>query len=117
VREEVQSHARFLGCNSVIGYTETNTIERKEGKQCTRSSLISSGLCIFTVTGTAAVLKSFNNPEDKEDNDLEKKTKKLKKKKKTKKSKGGICISVSDCNYRSLVFLLSHPLQEKHGTI
>ncbi len=32
VREEVQSHARFLGCNCVIGYTETNAIERKEGK-------------------------------------------------------------------------------------
>lgn len=31
VREEVKSHAKTLNCNAVIGYTESVTIERKEG--------------------------------------------------------------------------------------
>jgi hypothetical protein len=32
IREEIKSHARFFGCDTVLGYNETNTIDTKEGK-------------------------------------------------------------------------------------
>ncbi|KAF2071191.1 hypothetical protein CYY_007493 [Polysphondylium violaceum] len=44
LRNEIKSHAKSLGCNYIIGYIETTTIQQSED------------LCIFSATGTAAVL-------------------------------------------------------------
>ncbi|EGC37159.1 hypothetical protein DICPUDRAFT_30730 [Dictyostelium purpureum] len=44
IRNEIKSHAKSLGCNYIIGYSETTTIQQDED------------LCIFSATGTAAIL-------------------------------------------------------------
>jgi len=44
IRNEIKSHAKSLGCNYIIGYVESTTIQQSED------------LCIFSATGTAAIL-------------------------------------------------------------
>lgn len=49
LRMEIRSHARALGCNVVLGYSEETTI--------------SDDVCVLSATGTAAVINMFYNME------------------------------------------------------
>jgi hypothetical protein len=44
IRNEIKAHARSLNCPHVVGYTETTTIQPNDE------------LCVFSATGTAAIL-------------------------------------------------------------
>eukprot|EP01132_Coremiostelium_polycephalum_P003724 gene3724-4638_t len=48
IRNEIKNHAKSLGCNFIVGYSETTTIQQSED------------LCIFSATGTAVVLDLTN---------------------------------------------------------
>ncbi|CAD7093400.1 unnamed protein product [Hermetia illucens] len=49
IRMEVRSHARSLGCNVVLGYTEVTAI--------------SEDVCVLSATGTAAVINMSHNSD------------------------------------------------------
>ncbi|GAM29096.1 hypothetical protein SAMD00019534_122720, partial [Acytostelium subglobosum LB1] len=51
IRNEIKTHARSLGCNYIVGYTETTTIQQSED------------LCIFSATGTAVILDFSVSPQ------------------------------------------------------
>eukprot|EP01117_Protostelium_nocturnum_P002984 TRINITY_DN13914_c0_g1_i1.p1 TRINITY_DN13914_c0_g1~~TRINITY_DN13914_c0_g1_i1.p1 ORF type:complete len:944 (-),score=372.42 TRINITY_DN13914_c0_g1_i1:155-2986(-) len=61
LREEIRAHAKFFGCDSVIGYYELNTTD------------IEKEVCVLTAVGTAATLSSnYSNLRGSSEESLEK---------------------------------------------